>query len=244
MIKEYKVFKELLGHVPSSREVTKYSASGHGYSTQAYLDHFGSLSNLQQLCGYLPTRIGRTKTRDDLLSDLKQLGDELGRTPSVYDLKGRDDLASLSMYQREFGSFADALKLIGYKPNLKIITTNKGNKCLSYLEYKFTKMLEHFGLKFKREVRYSDYIDFDRQYRFDYVVDVNGKEVFVEIFGIIKNEKYANRKQEKIMLCKQNGLPLVAYERKDLWNTSNQKLYDDFLHRAEQVLQVVSECDN
>ena len=54
-------------------------------------------------------------TRDELLGALRALGEELGRTPTVVDIKKRRGaMPSASLYWHTFGSLATALREAGF----------------------------------------------------------------------------------------------------------------------------------
>jgi hypothetical protein len=54
-------------------------------------------------------------TREELLGELRKLGEELGRTPKASDLAARRrSLPSASLYAHTFGTFSNALREAGY----------------------------------------------------------------------------------------------------------------------------------
>ena len=63
MIFKYKRACKEYGTVLSSREITKIfkATNNYIYSTEAYLNHFGTLHNLQELCGFDKTA-GKAET--------------------------------------------------------------------------------------------------------------------------------------------------------------------------------------
>lgn len=235
MLKKYKELYDILGRVPSSKDLNKYSLNNsYYYSASSYVSHFGSISNTKILCGFrckppkfLQARRELIKSEDEMLQDLRELYVELGRLPVQSDVDKKTNITATSRYISVFGSISNAFKLAGLKPNSRVYITNKGNKCLSSLEYKFTKILENYNIPFQKEVYYSSVIpNFDRQYRFDYVIELNGNKYYIEIFGIIGNEKYEKRKNKKIQLCKDNNIPLLTFEYNDFWSNTNEKLYE------------------
>ena len=97
---------------------------------------------------------------------------------------------------------------------------------MSGYEYKFIKMLEKYNIKFKKEELYKKYIkNFNRQYRFDFTIFINNEIKFVEIFGITGNEKYDERKEDKIKVCKENRLKLIQLTNYDIINNDFKALY-------------------
>lgn len=73
MIFKYKRACKEYGTVLSSREITKIfkATNNYIYSTEAYLNHFGTLHNLQELCGFDKTLPGRGATREELIEKLQ-----------------------------------------------------------------------------------------------------------------------------------------------------------------------------
>ena len=57
----------------------------------------------------------RFATREELLELLRELGEELGRTPTAHDLDARQGaMPSKSLYWHTFGSLATALREAGF----------------------------------------------------------------------------------------------------------------------------------
>ena len=211
MIFKYKRACKEYGKVLSSREITKISKATNNYiySTEAYLSHFGTLHNLQELCGFDKTIPGRGATREELIEKLQWLGDVLGRRPVESDLKLYKRMPSGNAYFKEFGSFRKALNEAGFEKQ-KIYETKNGTRCRSTYELKLAQVLESYNISFENEVLYKDVIpNFKRKYRFDFVVELNNRKYYIELFGIEGNELYVKRKQEKIQICEENNIPLI-----------------------------------
>lgn len=226
MINKYKHLKDILNRVPSSRDIEEYSRIyKFGYSMSTYEFHFGSLYELQILCGFNPTVIGRNKSRKELLNDLVFMSNELGKTPSQLDIKYFDTIASCKTYTNNFGSWTNAIKEAKLKQISKIYYSTKGVICLSYYELLFTNMLEEFNIKFKKEVFYKEYINTDRKFRFDYVLYINNKKYFVEIFGMMENKTYEERVKYKKQLCKENNINLIEIYPKHFSTYKLEEIY-------------------
>jgi hypothetical protein len=224
---KYTELKNKLGRVPNSRDLDRASQSGECYAMNTYENHFGKLVNIQNIMGDIPTILGKNLDEDEAIERLKDLGIRLGRTPIRQDICDCDWLPSDSFYYRKFGSYSEALKLAGFEPNTKIYITNKGNKALSYLEYKFLNMIEKFNLKFRKEVYYRKIIEgFKRNFRFDFILELNNKIYFIEIFGIENNDFYNNRKEEKIKICKDKNIPLIDLYKQDIICKSETELFN------------------
>lgn len=233
MIDKYLNLYKRLGYTPDSREIDRESNKNQCYSMTTYISHFGSLYNLQQLCGLTPTGIGRNKSDKDLIVDLQTLNTILGRIPTVYDLKDFDFCASQRKYSDIFGNYANALIKAGFKPNTKLQFTKNNTLCNSSYDYMMTKMLENHKINFTKEDYYRDYIlDFDKAYRFDFIVTINNNKYFIEIFGIEGNDKYDKKRLEKIQLCKDNNIPLIQYYPDEFLSSNQEELYSNFIDKV------------
>jgi hypothetical protein len=177
----------------------------------------------------------KNKSKEDLLDDLIRISYELDRTPSQNDLKYFNDIASSSKYTGEFGSWNEAIKLAGLKPNNDTYYSSKGIVCLSYYELLFTNMLEEYNIKFLKEEPYRKYINTDRLYRFDYIIDIDNKRFFIEIFGITSKEDYYERTKNKIQLCEENNIDLIEIYPKDF---TSYKLEDIHKMYEEKLINI------
>src|SRR5690606_26701621 len=118
----YLEIRDILNRTPHSRDIEKFSREhdNYYYSMSSYEFHFGSLTGLQNVCGFIPTGATRHKSNDDLISDLKKLKEILNRTPVMMDLFNYDFIASPTKYIKEFGGFPEALVAAGMKPNTNV----------------------------------------------------------------------------------------------------------------------------
>jgi Homing endonuclease associated repeat len=99
-----------LGRSPTMREFrTDPSARAH---PQTVVVHFGSWNGAKRLAGLAPRRFA---TPEELLARLRELGEELGRTPTGRDLDERPRrMPSKSLLWQTFGSLSNALRAAGY----------------------------------------------------------------------------------------------------------------------------------
>lgn len=212
---KYLELAKLLGKTPNSREIDKHSKLGFCPAMKTYDTYFGSLFELQSICELTPTVIGRNKSREELLDDLRMMADELEKTPSQLDVVFFDTVASCRAYVSEFGSWTNAIKEAGLTPITKKYYSYNGTLCLSYYELLFTNMLEKFNIYFEKEVPYKEYINTDKRYRFDFMITINQVKYFIEIFGMIDNKDYEQRIEIKKSICKKNKLHLIEIYPKD-----------------------------
>ncbi len=79
---------------------------------QTVVERFGTWNEAKRRAGLVPRRFA---TKDELLLQLRTLGDELGRTPTGRDLDARRAaLPSKSLYWHSFGSLSNALRAAGF----------------------------------------------------------------------------------------------------------------------------------
>ena len=111
ILEELRAAAERLGRSPTMREFAQ-DPEGRVHP-QTVIEHFGTWNAAKRAAGLFPRRF---LTRDDLLDQLRTLGDELGRTPTARDLAARRRaLPSASLYAHTFGSLANALREAGFE---------------------------------------------------------------------------------------------------------------------------------
>jgi hypothetical protein len=110
ILSELRACAERLGRSPTMREF-----AGDEQTTihpQTVIEHFGSWNAAKRKAGLVPRRFA---TRDELLRSLRELGEELDRTPTARDLDARKgQVPSKSLYWHTFGSLREALRQAGY----------------------------------------------------------------------------------------------------------------------------------
>src|SRR6188472_3219867 len=99
-----------LGRSPTMREFSLDArATPH---PQTIVARFGSWNGAKRRAGLVARRFA---TRAELLRQLRELGAELGRTPTGADLvRRRASMPSKSLYWQTFGSFRSALRAAGF----------------------------------------------------------------------------------------------------------------------------------
>lgn len=240
MLNKYKQACVDQGHVLSSREITALSQSTNNYiyCTESYLAHFGTLHNLQEICGLDKTKPGAGATKEELIEKLKWLGSYIGRTPVMYDLSLYKNMPSANVYTNTFGSFKEALKEAGYQTKRNYKTKN-GVRLLSTYELKLAQVLESYKIPYETEIYYKDVIsNFKRRYRFDFRINLNGLFYYIEMFGIVGNKVYDIRKEEKIQLCKTHHIPLIQLEQEDVYSKTNQQIYEKLINDIKKFKEV------
>ena len=110
LLDEDRACAERLGRSPTMREFADDPQTR--VHPQTVIEHFGSWNAAKREAGLVPRRFA---TREELLQVLRDLGEELGRTPTARDLEERRGrLPSKSLYWHTFGSLTTALREAGY----------------------------------------------------------------------------------------------------------------------------------
>jgi HNH endonuclease len=110
LLSELRGCAKRLGRSPTMREFSlDPRARPH---PQTVVTRFGSWNRAKRRAGLVARRFA---TRAELLSQLRDLGAELGRTPTGADLvRRRRSMPSKSLYWQTFGSFRAALRQAGF----------------------------------------------------------------------------------------------------------------------------------
>ncbi|HZB85437.1 MAG TPA: hypothetical protein VE289_02625 [Gaiellaceae bacterium] len=110
ILAELRACAERLGRSPTMHEFAADRRTR--IHPQTVVGRFGSWNRAKRLAGLAPRRFA---TRDELLAQLRALGEELGRTPTGGDLdRRRAAMPSKSLYWHAFGSFTNALRAAGF----------------------------------------------------------------------------------------------------------------------------------
>ena len=110
LLEELRECAARLGRSPTMREFSlDPEARPH---PQTLVTRFGSWNRAKRKAGLVARRFA---TRAELLRQLRELGAELGRTPTGADLARRQaSMPSKSLYWQTFGSFRSALRAAGF----------------------------------------------------------------------------------------------------------------------------------
>jgi hypothetical protein len=99
-----------LGRSPTMKEFG--ADPGAGMHPQTVIEHFGTWNAAKRAAGLMPRRFA---TREELVAQLRRLGEELGRIPAARDLdERRGTMPSKSLYWHTFGSLSTALREAGF----------------------------------------------------------------------------------------------------------------------------------
>jgi hypothetical protein len=110
ILEQLRASAERLGRSPTMREFA--ADPGAEVHPQTVIEHFGTWNAAKRAAGLTPRRF---ISREELLEQLRNLGDELGRTPTARDLdSNRRRIASKSLVWHTFGSLSAALREAGF----------------------------------------------------------------------------------------------------------------------------------
>ena len=110
ILTELRESADRLGRSPTMREFAADPETT--VHPQTVIEHFGSWNAAKREAGLVPRRFA---TREELVGLLRELGEELGRTPTAKDLdERRGSMPSKSLYWHTFGSLAEALREAGF----------------------------------------------------------------------------------------------------------------------------------
>ncbi len=110
ILEQLRASADRLGRSPTMREFA--ADTGADVHPQTVIEHFGTWNAAKRAAGLTPRRF---ISRDELLGQLRALGEELGRTPTARDLDAhRGRVASKSLIWHTFGSLSAALREAGY----------------------------------------------------------------------------------------------------------------------------------
>jgi hypothetical protein len=110
LLDELRASAERLGRSPTMKEFA--ADPGARVHPQTVIEHFGTWNAAKRAAGLVPRRF---VTREELVRLLRELGEELGRTPTARDLDARrGSMPSKSLVWHTFGSLTTALREAGF----------------------------------------------------------------------------------------------------------------------------------
>ena len=110
ILEQLRASAERLGRSPTMREFEADPETT--VHPQTVIQHFKTWNEAKRQAGLVPRRFAQPA---DLIRQLRELGDELGRPPTAKDLDAhRDSMPSKSLYWHMFGSLKNALREAGF----------------------------------------------------------------------------------------------------------------------------------
>lgn len=246
-----------LERVPSSLDVAK-----DGVPRDWFARNFGSYRLALFEAGLIDSsevEYDYDEFADNSIKYLNELANELNRIPSVEEFQEhlnkketRNFLSRENLSIRLNKKFTEICKM--YLP-VEILESEankfyfdiKNNRCLSLPEMKISNLLIENNITFIGEPSYKEVMDISERLRFDWKIE-GEKTIYVEYFGLYTEEttdgdylyEYHNKTKRKIMLCKQNDVPLIELYPYDLKNNFNGLLNKFKEHGIELILKQVS----
>lgn len=205
-----------IGRPPTYKEYLKHSIKG--YSLNAFDTAIGLTYNKSLIeFGYEPVGVSTLiRTEDEMLHLFDKLFAELKRVPYLRDLEDCEYTPTYSTYIKYFGCIENVCELldIDYKEHYKGAGAGKicydklGQLCKSIAEKDISNYFIDNDIKFVKETPYSDVIINNKEgnpRRFDWAIHPNGKEYYVEYFGMYSRDargdigrRYSNKTRKKI----------------------------------------------
>jgi hypothetical protein len=110
ILEQLRASAERLGRSPTMREFEDDPETT--VHPQTVIQHFGSWNEAKRKAGLVPRRFAEPA---DLIRQLRELGEALGRPPTARDLdEHRESMPSKSLYWHMFGSLRNALREAGF----------------------------------------------------------------------------------------------------------------------------------
>lgn len=103
LLEDIRRLSDELGRTPRVDDIQKHG----NYSRNVYYDRFGSWNDAVEAAGFEPNEHPDKIPREDLLDDIRRIGDELDKKPSRADMR-RHGKHSVTTYSRRFDSWTEA----------------------------------------------------------------------------------------------------------------------------------------
>lgn len=120
LIQLLKDVKEYLGRTPTAKDVDNYSKEHKTASSGPFRSNFGTFNKALQAAGLEVQRIRNFYTKPDLIKQIRDMKEELGRVPTgrdVHHLSKKRKMASYHAFNNAFGSWSNAVKEAGFQSN-------------------------------------------------------------------------------------------------------------------------------
>lgn len=108
--------KRETGKTPTKRELNSDPEMPSDRQIRKYFDSF---NNAIIAAGLTPSKTTLKLTREEMLNLLRRKCEFLGRAPTMSEVDADPDMPNSSSYERRFGSFRAAIRLVGFAPNEK-----------------------------------------------------------------------------------------------------------------------------
>jgi len=159
----------------------------------------------------------RIYSKEKLIKKIKEFVQKEGRIPTKNEFINNSSYSNYVTYRYYFGTWNDAIKAAGYKPNEQWFTSGDlfakdGHKCNSISEIIIDDWFFENHIPHIREYLYPE-----GRYRCDFMVG----DIFIEFFGLfnasIVNPNYVKTIKRKKEICKKFNIVLIELYEKDLY---------------------------
>lgn len=182
--------KNKLGRVPLREEFEQEK----GYPSAYLIDkYFGSYNNLLSLFELELNH--RDKYEDEELAFyINNYISKYGKNPTKYAF-ALENGPNPSIYQKRFGSWSNAIKILTGKEHYKLnqmsyaYKSNHGDIRPSYQEGIIDDLIGSIGLKHRHDVYYKELVNTNRNYTMDFLFDNN---MIIEVAGLISESEFIN----------------------------------------------------
>ncbi|MGZ7135888.1 MAG: homing endonuclease associated repeat-containing protein [Methanobacterium sp.] len=224
-----------LGRVPYGSDLKDMTSLNRAW----FAYKFGSWSNALLEAGLLTENdlLSREEMIDNSIDYLKELFKILERVPTVneYDnyisnqskkaFTRRNLCSNLDMTYLELCD--EHLEYDVLDEKSKLLVNKLGKICRSVDEVNISNIFIFNNIDYTYEPPYKDVIKTELfcRYKFDWSINLNGKNVYIEYFGLYYPENetefhtnYADKTHRKIKLCQENNVDLIDLYPDDLKN--------------------------
>lgn len=177
-----------------------------GFSMIVLTRLFGGLGNAKKEIGLMKTLPVQPKPfefyKERLTKTLFAIKEATGRTTvSWADIESKkynefptEHKTYTRAFKRNSVDINEYMKSLGFQLSTNKYsfhsTLNSGEYVMSLLEYDFTKFINedlnlHYNINYKRNVLYKTFSNIDKRIDCDYVFEINGRKLYVEIAGRI-----------------------------------------------------------
>jgi hypothetical protein len=166
------------------------------------------------------------------IQGLTILSEKLGRYPTTqeYDIYATDNgliqrrnLTNIhgSTFNEICDEFLTVDKRVGKYSHYCF--NKNGERCSSLPEMVISNIFIDNDIKYTYEPYYREVVATDVNYRFDWKINYNNADIYIEYFGFYHsnselNNDYISKANEKMRLCDEGNVNLISLYRKDLKN--------------------------
>jgi hypothetical protein len=154
MLADYKRIAKELGRTPSRNDVKEHSK----FKLGLYGLYFGKISDVARLAGLKPNKSPDRVSDEDLIQNLYQLKEKLGRNLKKKDMRiDKNNRYSINAYKRAFGSWNNALREAGLDINYERLVG--GEEARQELRNSIINEIKEFAIALNRTPTLCEYFE-------------------------------------------------------------------------------------